>query len=320
MLTSQAISSLGSMSKAGLQQSAHLQLPHDTGARRNPLSTTQGVKKELESIPGQMRIRAWRIKSSLIKSVCAKSPESHLDVFLRRMRSLNDSSALYFTRFVPPGHEPRRDKFHYLSEICSGDVLLPVWWRTRNDVSEHLKSEFPNYRVGQFNYHMFLAYKTAKHLQKLSVLFWYLRTGLQLHRRTPFNVIMAYGTNTPAFAATILKWITGCKLIVEIPGVPEDAFRYEAPTDGTLKRFFADRLLYFCGHACDCFKLLYPWQLQKYPSLKRKAFAVFHDFVPISCIRLPQRLTNTYCALVTLGTEKDWMSWFGIQEYCSQLP
>ena len=98
---------------------------------------------------------------------------------------------------------------------------------------------------------------------------------------------MAYGTNTPAFAATILKWITGCKLIVEIPGVPEDAFRYEAPTDGALKRFFADRLLYFCGHACDCFKLLYPWQLQKYPSLKRKAFAVFHDFVPISCIRLP---------------------------------
>jgi glycosyltransferase involved in cell wall biosynthesis len=46
----------------------------------------------------------------------------------------------------------------------------------------------------------------------------------------------------------------------------------------------ANLLLLLVGTAADCFKLLYPWQLKRYPSLQKKRAAVFHDFVPVSTI------------------------------------
>ncbi len=99
---------------------------------------------------------------------------------------------------------------------------------------------------------------------------------------------MTYGTNMPGIAGILLKWMTGAKLIVEIPGVPEDAFRYEEPRPGlpaSAKRFVADRLLALAGATADCLKLLYPWQLRGYPRLHPQEVAVFHDFVPIRAIR-----------------------------------
>jgi glycosyltransferase involved in cell wall biosynthesis len=190
---------------------------------------------------------------------------------------------------VPPDSDPSRDKFHYLSEVCEGEILLPVWWRATNEVSSHLKKSFPTYRVGRFYYHLFLFHKPPQFYRKIATFLWYVRRGIKLHRENKIDVIVTYGTNTPSVAGTILKWLTGAKLVVEIPGVPENAFRYDTPNQGTtatVKRFFADRLLYFAGRASDCFKLLYPWQLQKYPGLQKKKAAIFHDFVPTRCVQL----------------------------------
>ncbi len=190
---------------------------------------------------------------------------------------------------VPPTSEPARDKFHYLSEICEGEVLLPVWWHATSQVSSHLKPNFPVYRVGQFSYHMFLALRFPSVFGKIATFFWYLTRGLQLHHKSKIDVIVAYGTNTPAVAGMILKWLTGAKFVVEIPGVPEDAFRYDAPNPGNrakVKHFFADQLLNVVGNAADCFKLLYPMQLQNYPALQKKNAAIFHDFVPVRCMQV----------------------------------
>jgi len=114
---------------------------------------------------------------------------------------------------------------------------------------------------------------------------------LKLHRKKKFDVIMTYGTNRPGIAGVILKWITGAKLIVEIPGVPENAFRYDAPHPGirtAVKRFFADQFLMLAATTADCIKLLYPWQLGSYPRLHNKKVAIFHDFVPVHVISAEQ--------------------------------
>ncbi len=192
---------------------------------------------------------------------------------------------------VPPGSDPALDKFTFLSEIAEGEVLLPVWWDSPNSVTPFLRETFPVYRVGKFRYHMFLSERYPKPLRRLVTFLFYVRRGLRLHREKKFDAIMTYGTNLPGVAAVILKWMTGAKLIVEIPGVPEDAFRYEEPHPGIrgrVKRFFADRLLAFAGANADCMKLLYPWQLRKYPRLHRKEAAVFHDFVPVHAILTEQ--------------------------------
>jgi hypothetical protein len=129
--------------------------------------------------------------------------------------------------------------------------------------------------------------------------------------RKKIEVIVTYGTNTPAIAGTVLKWPTGAKLIIEIPGVPENAYCYDEPNPGKaagLKRFLADHVLSTFGRACDCFKLLYPWQLQKYPALTTKPAAIFHDFVPIKCMKLAEREENFILCVGHLwytGTPRD---------------
>jgi glycosyltransferase involved in cell wall biosynthesis len=111
---------------------------------------------------------------------------------------------------------------------------------------------------------------------------------------------MTYGTNRPGIAGVILKWITRAKLIVEIPGVPENAFRFDEPHPGirtAIKRYFADHFLVLVGKTADCIKLLYPWQLQKYPQLHNKRVAVFHDFVPVHVIN-PEQSEERFILLV----------------------
>ena len=192
---------------------------------------------------------------------------------------------------VPPASDPTRDKFYYLSDICEGEVLLPVWWRSPNQVDPHLNGSFPVYTLGRFSYHFLLFSKFPRLFRKPASFLWYIAAGIRLHRHKKFDVIVTYGTNTPALAGTILKWVTGAKLIVEIPGVPENAFRYDVRTPGNLaraKRFLANLLLKFVGRAADCLKLLYPAQLKEYPSLQRKNAAVFHDFVPVRCVSSAQ--------------------------------
>jgi glycosyltransferase involved in cell wall biosynthesis len=188
---------------------------------------------------------------------------------------------------VPPGPDPDRDKFRYLSEIAEGDVLLPVWWDASESVSPYLRATFPAYRVGNFAYHLFLMYRSPKLFQRLATLVFYLKVGLQLHKKRKFDVIMTYGTNRTGLAGVILKWLTGAKLILEVPGVPQDAYRYEEPRAGlrtAAKRFFANLSLLFGGWVADCIKLLYPAQLDSYPLLRSKKVAVFHDFVPVRAV------------------------------------
>jgi glycosyltransferase involved in cell wall biosynthesis len=134
--------------------------------------------------------------------------------------------------------------------------------------------------------------------------FFYLYRGLRLHREKKFDAVIVYGTNRTGLAGVVIKRLTGAKLIVEIPGVPENAFRLDAPGPAPkyeIKRFFANRLLNFVGSAADCIKLLYPWQLSKYPKLTGKRVAVFHDFVPVRAIAdelCDQRADNKYLLLV----------------------
>lgn len=189
---------------------------------------------------------------------------------------------------VPPGEDPARDKFTYLSQIASGDVLLPVWWKSPDSAPPYLRDTFPIYSVGSFRYHMFLAYTLPLFVRRFAFFLFYVRQGLQLNREKHFDAIIAYGTNTTAIAALVLKWFTGAKLIVEVPGVPENSFRYDTQHPGVmsmLKRFVANRLFVFVGMHVDCMKLLYPEQLKSYRSLRNANVSIFHDFVPVHTIQ-----------------------------------
>lgn len=195
---------------------------------------------------------------------------------------------LYILRgMVPPSPDAQRDGFTYLSEIAEGEVLLPVWWSSPEQAAPHLRSSFPTYRVGRFCYHQFLDMRYPRGLRRLARFIFYIGRGFQLHRRKKFDVIFSYGTNLTGIASVVLKWMTGARLIAELPNVPENAYRYYRHDEGALaavKRFIAHVALHFVCLNCDCIKLLYPWQLDAYPRLKKKKMAVFPTFVPLHTI------------------------------------
>jgi glycosyltransferase involved in cell wall biosynthesis len=185
---------------------------------------------------------------------------------------------------VPPHPQQTYDKYFHLSEILEGDILLPVWWASADQASDFLKQTFPLHQVGRFCYHMLLAYRIPQPLLSAAKVLFFVRQGLHLHRQQKFDYIHTFGTNAPGVAGVILKWMTGAKLISELPGAPEDAYLYDSPHIGravTIKRLFAKLFLYFTAGNADCIKLLYPWQLQKYERLRKKPAVIVHDFVPV---------------------------------------
>jgi glycosyltransferase involved in cell wall biosynthesis len=188
---------------------------------------------------------------------------------------------------VPPRPDTERDQFTYWSRIAEGEVLLPVWFRSSDEVDPHLRATFPKYRVGKFCYHQFLDYRYPRFLRLVARFVFYISKGFQLHREKQIDVILSYGTNLTGIAAVVLKWLTGAKLIAELPNVPENAYRYYAQGEGTvaaIKRFIANLSQNFVCSSADCLKLLYPWQLYKYPRLQKKRYLVFPTLVSLHTI------------------------------------
>jgi len=121
----------------------------------------------------------------------------------------------------------------------------------------------------------------------LAKLLFYVRKGFELHRRNRFDYVMVYGTNFSGIAAIFLKWLTGAKLIPELPNVPHDQYRYTQPQftfSARAKKWMSDVLLHLVIWSADMVKLLYPTQLEHYPLLRRRRSIVFHDLAPVAYI------------------------------------
>lgn len=208
---------------------------------------------------------------------------------------------LYVLRgMTPPRPDAERDQFTYLSRIAEGEVLLPVWWGSRDKVDEYLRPTFPQFRRGNFCYHQFLDLRYPRFFRLIPRFLFYLVRGLQLHRKKKFDIIFSYGTNATGIAAVILKWFTGAKLIVEVPHVPENAYRYHEAGEGvvaTFKQSLAKLSLNFVCASADVVKIFYPWQLDNYPRLRNKRKEVFPSFVPLRTIAQVQS-EETFILLV----------------------
>jgi len=197
---------------------------------------------------------------------------------------------LYISNGVDfPEKDPILDPFHYLSEIGEGEVLYPIYHK--NELPEHLRLSFPLFQVGRFTYHLARVPKSRGLLRTLWKAYFYLRTGLRLQRERPFDAIICYGTNATGICGVLLKWITGAKLIVEIPNAPENNFRFdtqEVTLPTRVKRRAAHLSFLAVCSVADCMRVLYPWQLSRYPSLQNKRTVVSQSLVPVNRIKASQ--------------------------------
>jgi glycosyltransferase involved in cell wall biosynthesis len=190
--------------------------------------------------------------------------------------------------WVPPAGNPHQDRFFLLSEHLEGDVLHPIWFERPEQVEELFgPGSFPVYTRGRFRYHWFLAFEHSGWRRRIAWLWFYLRTGLRLHREKPFDCIVAYSHMMPALVAVVLKLFTRAKLIVEIMTAPELSYLHEHQKLTFLDRMLrvvSDVSLHITVLMSDRVHALYKSQLGHYPRLQRVPTSVFHDFVLLSLI------------------------------------
>lgn len=191
--------------------------------------------------------------------------------------------------WIPPSANLQADRFVLLSERLEGDVLQPVWFRSPQEVeAEFGPGTYSEYSRGRFHYHWFLAFRHDGWRRRLGTLYFYLRKGLELHRKQPYDCIVVYSHMLPALVAIVLKLFTGAKLIVEIMTSPQLSYLYEHPRPtlaDRVMRLYSHLSLYISVSCSDRVHLLYKTQLQKFPLLNRVPASIFHDFVPLSIIQ-----------------------------------
>lgn len=188
---------------------------------------------------------------------------------------------------APPETNPERNQFFYLSKYFSGDILTPVLGKA--DPSDAKRKRGSNLMLGKFKYHFTYSFGFPSFVKLLSDLAFYVFKGAKIFfLNQKYDVIITYGPFKTAFAGLILKKLTGTRLVVQVGGNPKKSFTYEYFSQSFRNRFkakMADILIPFVLKKADRLHLLYPTQLNAYPSLRKCKASVFHNFVPVSKIR-----------------------------------
>src|ERR1700744_1434094 len=87
------------------------------------------------------------------------------------------------TTFVPPPVNQQNDRFFLLSEKLEGDILQPVWFRTKEEIEAVFgPGSYPVYTSGRFRYHWLLSRREGIR-QKMALLHFYLHKGFTLLRQ-----------------------------------------------------------------------------------------------------------------------------------------
>jgi glycosyltransferase involved in cell wall biosynthesis len=188
---------------------------------------------------------------------------------------------------VPPPLDTRTDRFFLLSESLEGDVLQPIWFRTPEEVEAELgPGSFPVYVSGRFRYHWFLAQlPNGRDRSRLAQFWFYIRKGVELHRQTHFDCVIAYSHMTTGLMAALVKLMTGAKLIIELATDPQMVYvtEHARPTmRDRLMKLYSDVCLHLSLWAADRVHLLNAAQLAAYPQLRKVKTSVFHEFVLVS--------------------------------------
>ena len=188
---------------------------------------------------------------------------------------------------VPPPTDVQTDRFYLLSDTMEGDILQPIWFRTPEEVEARFGAgSYPVHTVGKFRYHWFLI--PDRNIRgRLAIFRFILRKGREIYRERGFQCIVAYSHQTTGLMASLVKMLTGARLIIEIVGTPQNSYITDSPNPGLAsyaKRLYSDICLHLSVFFADRCHFLYPRQLNYYPLLRSAKNSVFHEFVPVSII------------------------------------
>lgn len=201
---------------------------------------------------------------------------------------------------VPPPKDPSEADMYHVGGDITVDVLRPTWAAKAESIREELgENSFPTYKVNEkLTYHLFLAgrYRLFSFRQKAAIFRFHVGQGLRVSREKKFDCVMGYSTGMAGVAAWVLSVLLRVKLILRLPNVPENAYRFNAFGGNAfhysarvnlktrVARLVSAMLLRFLVLRCDRTYLMYPNELQKFPKLQKIPSTVVHSFTAMSRI------------------------------------
>lgn len=190
---------------------------------------------------------------------------------------------------------PFKEKFKSLSRYFIGHVLTPV-----AGVREVSRTQIGNFLITGFPYVSYNA--LARNVYTFYML---ITLGRRLFRELSYDVVVSPNPLTSGMAGLVLARTTGTKLIIEVNGNFESAFKYGRlgesqvrPTEA-LKDKLAKRLIRYILPRADTVKLVHSKQLDplciEKDTLK---VSVFPNFVPIKCFIESPKSDRKYILLL----------------------
>ena len=186
-------------------------------------------------------------------------------------------------------------KFDYFSRYFSGDIITSI----RNPKHAAIKT------MGRFGYHPFVVTGNTI-VRNMKTIWIYIRKARELYRRNgKYDVIIAPNPLLTGIIALITGRIIGARVIIEVNGNFESAFKYgrmgetdQSPIE-SIKEAFSKVIIPFVLRRADVVKLLADNQLAPFRLNKSKLkVRVFSDFVPVQKFREHQRSDGKYILLV----------------------
>ena len=202
---------------------------------------------------------------------------------------------------VPPPKDPSEADMYHVGGDITVDVLRPTWAAKAESIREELgENSFPTYKVNEkLTYHLFLAgrYRLFSFRQKAAIFRFHVGQGLRVSREKKFDCVMGYSTGMAGVAAWVLSVLLRVKLILRLPNVPENAYRFNA-FGGNAFHYSARVNLktrsckswyppcYFGFWSCAVIGLTscIPTNCRSFPKLQKIPSTVVHSFTAMSRI------------------------------------
>jgi len=180
---------------------------------------------------------------------------------------------------MPATQPSYADKFECISSCFSGVIITPVM------NSQHMKVK----NIANFGFNPFLWYRGSNILRNIIHCLKTITKALRLHYfGKGYDVVISPNPHLSGLIAVIIGFFTGTKVVVEVQGNFEEAFRYEKAgsmgLEERIKESFGRKIIPFVLKKADMIKLLYERQIDplNIKGIEHVLCRNFPDFTPVS--------------------------------------
>lgn len=181
----------------------------------------------------------------------------------------------------PPSLDPLRNAVFHLSKYMDGDLVSITW-----DSKQEYRAQRSQYEaaLGTWGYHASTSKMGGLAKTAWQTCFYFYKSMELSLREGRYDAIVAYGPFKTAWAALMVKALTGSRLIVQMTMNPYRSLRFHRTPLSRFKARLVEITLPTLMRFTDHLHLMYVEQVDSFPVKSLPKATAFPDFVPTSMV------------------------------------